>query len=291
MSPGATRVFRDDALQRRFETHGFVTLTLMSPDEAARACASVLAAYRARDVAADAGSPKQDYHVSALHPDAAYRSTAFDLARTIVGDRIAPLLHDYRYLVGSFLIKEPGAPPLGVHRDWPVTADPEETVLNCWCPLVDVDAERGAVGLVDGSWRVLTGNIGGPGIPWCFQSYCEEFQQPEQAVALRAGQAVVFDFHTLHWSAGNPTGEIRVAVNSVLVPNRSRPAVHVAGDGSAIDVAEADGDAWRDLLFTACTAGRASLPVTRSVENGNRSIGFDEFRRRLDGAAEPDIPR
>lgn len=256
--------------------------------------ARVLDVYRARDVAADGGSPKQDYHVSALHPDAAYRSTAFDLARTLVADRIAPLLQDYRYLVGSFLIKEPGAVPLGVHRDWPVTADPEETVLNCWCPLVDVDATNGAVGLVDGSWRVLTENIGGPGIPWCFQSYCAEFQQPEQALPLRAGEAVVFDFHALHWSAGNPTAETRVAVNSVLVPNRSRPALHVAGpasDGSTIDVVEADGDAWRDLLFTACTAGSSSLRVTRSIENGNRSIGFDEFRRRLDGAAEPDIPR
>lgn len=283
-------MFRDDALQRDFESRGFVTVPLLSPAEAAPLRERVLAVYEARDVSADAAGVKQGYHVSALHPDPACRRAADAVVRDVVVERLTEILSGYRYAFGSFVIKRPGDGLLDVHRDWNLTADPEETALNCWMPLVNVTDANGALGLIAGSHHALPGNIAGLGVPVFFGEYAPNLKRASQITPLRAGEAVIFDLRVLHWSTGNSTGEPRPTLNAVLIPDRSRLAFHRAdraSDGARLQIVGAEGTDNVDFLLNAVTAPSERLRVTGSIDNRNRSMTQDEFEQLVGLGAEP----
>lgn len=204
-------IFLDAALERGLETHGFVTVPLLAADEAAAVAAQVLAMYGGRDAAVDARSPRQDYHVSTLHPDRAYRHNADALVRAVVAERVCALLNGYRYVFGSFVIKRPNDGALGVHQDWTLCVDPQQTTLNCWVPLVDVSETSGALGVVAGSHKVVRENIHGVAVPPYFRDYGSALAHPSQLLPLRAGHAVIFDMRLLHWSQANASADPRPA--------------------------------------------------------------------------------
>lgn len=270
-----TPAFRDAEHQRRFDRDGFVVIPLLPPEEAATVRRRAESLYHARDVAADAASPKRDYHVSLLHPDAPYRRSAFELVRETLCERIEAVVPDYRLLTGSLLIKPPGAQPVAVHRDWSMTAEPTDTNLNCWCALEPVDAANGAMGLVPGSHRILSDNAEGPGIPSCFSEYERWLRRPSQLVPLAAGEAVIFDYRLLHWSCSNRSGRARFAVSAGCIPATARPALHVGGaDARSLYRIEAAREKWIDMMIEAARG----LDVTGApaVANRNRVIALSE---------------
>jgi Phytanoyl-CoA dioxygenase (PhyH) len=274
-------IFRDPALQRSLETRGFVTVPVLTA-EAACAAARVLAVYGARDAADDARSPRQDYHVSALHPDRTYRRNADALVRALVAERVCALLDGYRYAFGSFIMKRPGDGPLGVHQDWTLSVDPQRTTLNCWVPLVDVSEESGALGVVAGSHRVARENIHAVGVPPYFHGYGSALQHPSQLLPLRAGHAVIFDMRLLHWSQANTTGALRPALGAVFAPASGRLGLHFAdpaSDGRRFLLSEARDADVPDLTYAAF-GPRDAVRMTGSAENRNQAMdraGFEKI--------------
>jgi ectoine hydroxylase-related dioxygenase (phytanoyl-CoA dioxygenase family) len=230
---GTAMLFRDESLQRLFEEQGFVTVPLLSPDEVAAVRERFFDIYNRRDAGADSLGLKQGYHVSLDHPDRDYRRQAEALVREILAPRAAALLRGYRFLLGAFLLKPSGAGPLAVHRDWTMTADPLQTSLNCWCPLVDVDGRNGALALLPGSHACLPDNVHGPGMAQYLQFDPQRLMRLSHIVPLKAGEAVLFDYRMLHGSMPNTTLEARPAIGAGFVPETARPMLHVrdAADG------------------------------------------------------------
>jgi hypothetical protein len=274
-------IFLDAALQRGLEAHGFVTVPLLDRAEAAAVAAQVLAVYGSRDAAGDARSPRQDYHVSTLHPDRAYRRNADALVRTVVAERVGALLNGYRYAFGSFVIKRPNDGDLGVHQDWTLTVDPRQTTLNCWLPLVDVSEESGALGVVAGSHRVARENIHAVGVPPYFHDYGSALKHPSQLLPLRAGHAVIFDMRMLHWSQAHAGADLRPAFGAVFAPSGGRLGLHFAdpvSEGRQFLLAEAQGAELLDLMHAAF-GPHDTISMTGSVENRNQAMDRAGFEK------------
>jgi hypothetical protein len=285
-SVGTVMVFRDESLKRLFEKQGFVTVPLLSPDEVAAVRERFFDIHDRRDADSDSLSLKQGYYVSLDHRDGNYRRQAEALVRETLAPRAAASLCGYRFLLGSFLLKPAGAGSLAVHRDWTMTADPRQTSLNCWCPLVDVDGENGALALLPGSHRCLPDNVHGPGMTQYLQLDRQRLPRLLRIVPLKAGEAAIFDYRMLHGSTANTTFEARPAIGGGFVPETARPMLHVrdAADGKGLfRMLEPEAEGWTDVLTGLMEPGRPDLRVVGRVRDRNRSMGQAEFERRLAG--------
>src|SRR5579875_1135078 len=280
---GIAMLFRDESLQHLFEEQGFVTVPLLSPDEIAAVRERFFDIHGRRDAGGDARARKQGYHVSLDHPDRDYRRQAEALVREILAPRAAALLCGYRFLLGSFLLKPAGAGPLAVHRDWTMTADPRQTSLNCWCPLVDVDGANGALVLLPGSHKFLPDNAHGPGMRAYLQFNSPRLMPLSRIVPLKAGEAALFDYRMLHGSTANPTLEPRPAIAGGFVPETARPMLHVrdaADRRGRFQMIEPESEAWTDVMTALFEPGRPGLRTVGRVRDRNGSMGQAELERR-----------
>lgn len=281
-------LFRDESLQHLFEEQGFVTVPLLTPDEVAAVRELFFDIHGGRDVGRDSMSRNQGYHVSLYHADGDYRRRAEALVRETLAPRAAALLCGYRFLLGSFLLKPPGAGPLALHRDWTMTADPRQTSLNCWCPLVDVDGGNGALALLPGSHKCLPDNVHGPGMDRSLQFNSERLMRLSHIVPLKAGEAILFDYRMLHGSTANAADEARPAIGGGFVPEAARPMLHLrdTADGRGhFRTIEPETGAWTDVMTGLFEPGRPGLRTVGRVPDRNLHMGQAELERRLAGPA------
>jgi len=272
------RIFADEGQQRRFERDGFVVARLMSAGEAAGYRARLEAVRAGGDFEPNSPGPSSAYHVSLMDPDLAYRRRARQFAEEVLGERIGPLLEDYRFLTGGFLIKPPGAAEIEIHRDWTMTPTPQEVALNCWCALVDIGARNGGLALVPGS-HALVPNIEAPGLAPFFSAYCDRLKQHSVSIELDAGEAVIFDYRALHWSSANRSSELRAAVSAAFIPRASRAVLFLpeAGDGEPrFRMVEPEDAEWLDPI-----ADPAGARTIGFVSDDNRPVSLAEFERLL----------
>jgi len=156
--------------------------------------------------------------------DGFYRSISdADRSRTaLLNSKIKGLLmphlrqffSDIRPIVGSYMVKPPGAEAMAAHQDWTfVDNEPDFESYTCWMPLVDTDSENGMLGVVPGSHSEYLGPRASPspqfprGFPETDETYSRLRYLP-----LRAGEAVVFNHRVVHASLPNTSGQDRPAL-------------------------------------------------------------------------------
>jgi len=197
-------------VEEAIESIGYTVIELLD--------AAAVAALRA---AVDAvGRPRGTGFVASLyHPDPAYRTAIDTVVRAAVEPALGRLVPDRRLAFGNVVVKPPAGASSAVplHLDWSFVDEPDERSSGLWCPLADVSVESGGLELVAGSHRLGHARRGA-GAPFPYPhletALRARFLQP---MALRAGQAVVFDHGVVHASPPNRTGRDRVAVAGVLV--------------------------------------------------------------------------
>jgi phytanoyl-CoA dioxygenase PhyH len=286
-------IFVDEAQQRRFERDGFVVARLMSAEEAAGYRRQLEAVRADGEFEPNSPGPTSAYHVSLIDPDLAYRRRARQFTREVLAERVGALLDDYRFLTGGLLIKPPGAAEIEIHRDWTMTPTPEEVALNCWCALVDIDERNGGLFLLPGS-HALVPNIEAPGVAPFFSAYCERLKAHSVSVPLKAGEAVIFDYRSLHWSTANRSSELRAAVAAAFIPRRSRAVLFLpeseGGDRRFRMVEPADQE-WIDPVADGLGGIPAGARTIGFVEDDNRPVPLAEFERLLLAARAGSAPR
>jgi hypothetical protein len=121
---------------------------------------------------------------------------------------------DIRPIVGSYMVKPPGAEAMAAHQDWTfVDNEPDFESYTCWMPLVDTDSENGMLGVVPGSHSEYLRPRASPspqfprGFPETDETYSRLRYLP-----LRAGEAVVFNHRVIHASLPNTSGQDRPAL-------------------------------------------------------------------------------
>lgn len=214
-APSRRATLRDPALQRRFETDGFVVVDLLGADavdEISRRYASMDHARRDRYEWVDGFSTS----IYDSRPD--YRAQVLDVMDDVIAPALERVLDDYRIMWANFLVKEPGADPVPAHVDWTFLDETRFSSVTVWSPLLDIDEHNGALGVVTGSHRRIdflrAANI--PSFERCESAVADMSERP--VLALAPGQAVIMDNRTVHFSTPNAASRPRVAVGCVAGP-------------------------------------------------------------------------
>ena len=64
--------------------------------------------------------------------------------RSFLEPLIGKFLVNYDLVTSGLIVKQPGEGDLPIHRDWTFAKDLSDYIVNCWCPLIDVDSTNGA---------------------------------------------------------------------------------------------------------------------------------------------------
>ena len=268
--------FTDAALDASFRRDGFVIVDLLSPAEVRELEASVR---QLLPPSPPLNDPQGAAYASFF--DLERRAAVSALVRDTVQPAIAKLLAGYRPLFSTIFWKPAGRAETPIHQHSPYTADLRCTVINCWCPLIDCDETSGTLQLVPRS-HDLSRHVQTPSRKAYWQDYADVLESDYlKALAVRAGQAVLFDDTILHGAAANQRAEDRLATLTTMIPEAGTPAfVLGAQDSEAVDVYQAlDHFAYSDM-FTGQLAPERSRRLAR-VEQAVEHVDLEEFRRRL----------
>lgn len=237
------KAFRDPVLQAQFEREGYVVRRLLSEVELDALRAAVKSAIPSDPPVND---PQQSAYVSYFDLDR--RHAASDFIEAIVAPKIEAALQGYRPLYSSFFHKHGGAPAMEPHQHSPAIADPAETVVNCWIPLIDCDATSGTLEVVRRSHQ-LVDHVQTPFSTLYWNSFADELRTRYlRPVPVRAGDAIFFEDSLVHGSARNERGVPRVATLTAMIPVDAVPAFYTCDGAEVVAYEAADGFCYSDLV-------------------------------------------
>ena len=276
-------VFTNPVRQQEFEARGFTAARLLTAEKAESVWQDIDALLRQRDPGV--GPPR--CAISYTESDDEFRSAAEAIARKALAGPVAALVPDFRVVTGGFFVKPGGAGEVAIHRDWTNIEDPAQVALGIWCALADVDDSMGALRLVPGSHRLFAG-ITGLGLPHFFADYPDLLKTRSLPIALKAGEAVLFDVRTVHWSPPNRTERTRAAAHVVCIPNDCRHVSYILEPGShgeRFEKFDIGAVASERSIGQFAGTGRPG-PSLGFVPNRNRPVSRQECERLLDQFAE-----
>lgn len=142
---------------------------------------------------------------------------------SVVSQNSKSILKEYRYLLTSFMTKEPGAGLFDVHQNWTFVDERYFDSLVIWIPLQDTSAQNGTMYFVPGS-HLLDKGIRGNNIIWKYENIKDELVLKKMVrVDMKAGDAVIFDDATIHYTSANLSGEPRISIAQVMIPDEAQP--------------------------------------------------------------------
>ncbi len=201
------KLFRDTEKQIAFERDGFVVLDLIGPAE----IDELLAFYATLQ---NVSTPDTGFQVSLDNQSPEFVQDVAEKLIATAGPSIERHFQDHQVFTASFVTKAKNTrgfvPP---HQDWTFVDESRFWSATVWCPLVDVNADNGALCLLKGSHRLYDHVRPSPS-PQYAPPFAEQLFQVfpyMKVMELRAGQAIVFNNQTLHASPPNRQPETRVA--------------------------------------------------------------------------------
>jgi ectoine hydroxylase-related dioxygenase (phytanoyl-CoA dioxygenase family) len=206
-------VFQNTTLEAAIKEHGFyVYENLFSAEQVAQA--------RTLFDALCTVDGRRGFHNTLFEPEAAHRKAVFEGLKPLFDAVVLPLTADYRTLITSFPVKEAQtAEAFGLHQDLTFLDESRYQTLGIWAPLVDTSVQNGGLQVVPKSHRWLQTIRYAPYMSAPFEPWRKQLTAASLPLTLRAGDAVLYDLATLHYSPPNLTDERRVVMAGVFVPN------------------------------------------------------------------------
>ncbi len=142
----------------------------------------------------------------------------------IVKPSVDTFFSNYEFLPGIFFIKKYSkdtSSSIPIHQDPTLFINEQDKQhIRIWCPLHDVDETNGTMFAVRGSHK-FTPPVSAVTVPSHFSNVKELVNSCLECVPLKAGEAIIFDNRTIHYTSPNKTNNIRVAVIiSIVIPNK-----------------------------------------------------------------------
>lgn len=131
-------------------------------------------------------------------------------------------LRDYKMLLTSFMTKEKSTEAFDIHQNWTFVEEDKYTSLVIWIPLQDVDENNGCMYFIPGSDKWDKG-IRGNNIAWQYENRKQELLQQMLPLPMKAGDAVIFDDATIHYTSSNKTKKPRISIAQVMIPKEAHP--------------------------------------------------------------------
>lgn len=206
-------------LQAAFARDGFVVVDLVGPEGVARLADRFEAQHHTPH---DEWPWVHGFETSLYDPRRAYRAQVLHDAEAVLSKALEELLVDHRVMFANWVVKQPGADEVPLHADWTFLDEERYRSATVWCPIVDADLEldNGPLGVVVRSHEVIDfvriANV--PSYDRCVEAVAS---LERRVVPLRAGQAIVMDNRTVHFSTPNRSAEARVALGLVVGPSEA----------------------------------------------------------------------
>ena len=165
-------VFRDAALQQKFDQDGFVHLpSFLSGDEveALKAAYFELLPESGGALTADEADFKSKseitYDFTFIDRNWEYKQKVFDRINAAFKAHYAPLLADFTPIIANFIFKGEEAGEVPLHQNWAFVDEYNYTSVSIWVPLIDSNRQNGTLEIAPGSHKRF-GRWRGPMVPW-----------------------------------------------------------------------------------------------------------------------------
>lgn len=222
-------IFKDDSVQAFFDQNGYALLPALGPEEVK----TLLDFYNDLELKDEKGF---GFHISMDQKDKSLVGTILDKLMEVALPKMSVHFRDSKAFVGSYVIKEPNPTSVvPVHQDWSFVEDERRhSSLTCWVPLVDVDLNNGALGVIKGSHRFFKNFRPSPSpqVPSPLSEHMFSIFPYLELVPMKAGQMLVFDNRTFHGSPPNSSNGKRVAFG-IGMTQRDAKLVHYYLDPKA----------------------------------------------------------
>jgi ectoine hydroxylase-related dioxygenase (phytanoyl-CoA dioxygenase family) len=204
------QLFKTEEAQKQFEEEGFVLIkSVLSEAD----CNNLKAYYESLQVKSASG---YGFHVTMDQQD---KSMVRDIVKTIndvAVDKILTHFENAKANIASFVVKESGEQSLvPVHQDWTFVEDEGYySSVTTWIPLLDVNMNNGALGVIKGSHKFVDAVRGSPTpqIPSPLTEHLFTILPYMQIIDMKAGDMLVFNNKTFHASPPNLSGITRLGI-------------------------------------------------------------------------------
>lgn len=162
----------------------------------------------------------QGFVPSMFLPDSGLKATISHEICDALQPYLSAQFQGFKALYGNFMVKMPGAESnMKLHQDWAYVQEPGSESYALWFPLVDLDADNGALYMVPRSHQ-FKNTVRGPGVYCPFAAH-EAFikQAYGKPLYLKTGEPAFWQHRLLHYSPPNRSALPRVAVTVILVPD------------------------------------------------------------------------
>ena len=136
---------------------------------------------------------------------------------------VLPLLNEYKSVLGVFTAKRPmSGSDMLLHQDWSLVDEARYRSVSIWVALCDMDNINGNLEVAECSHLYAT-QPRGMNMPIPFELVRDEIQKNHlKALAMKKGDAIVFDHRLIHTSPENRSSKIRLAAVLALIPDEAR---------------------------------------------------------------------
>jgi hypothetical protein len=208
-------VFRDPGLQKQFEQNGYILQSSLLGAGEVETLSALFTKFRDEYNGA--------FHTSHFSTDVVYKKQVHDTLAGLVFPKASPLLNNFMPLFGNFMIKNSDPENfMPLHADWTYVDEQQFCSVAIWIPLVDVDAENGCLGIIEGSHKV-TNIVRGPLIQQSSHQHDKDWARRfGKLIPMKAGDAIIYNHALLHYSPPNKTIVARPALNLSIVPEAAK---------------------------------------------------------------------
>lgn len=234
--------FFDADYQSDLDRDGYVIVPFLSNDEAAG-----LEAQFAR-LGPGPGDVRKACESTFHSFDRDYKLDVDAVIRSIMTPHIDTMFDRQRKLPFNFIVKWPGAlGGFGLHPDLSLVDEREFRSVEIWVALTPTTTRNGAIWMVPGSHNWMPTLRGIHRFPTGYENVAQRIIERHAApILLDAGEAVVFDHRTLHFSPPNRTAEPRLVAIADLLPEEAEHIAYFGDDEGRVGAYRIDDSYWTD---------------------------------------------
>lgn len=237
------RVFKDNELQTKFESDGYVLLDIFTHSE-----------IEFLNKIYQENQPTESFdgfYTTHWVKSKEFRYKIDHLLRPFLTQKLRSLFIDYKMMYAYFMVKASGESSIfHAHQDWTQVDESNYTGVTFWAPLIDTNIKNGSFHIVTNSHKKES-IIRGSYIPSPFGELCDIIEtQIAQPVNMKAGQGLFFDQRLWHFSPPNYSDENRIAVGMVQIPEEAKLIHYYNRNGlNEVELYEGDDKMLLDFCF------------------------------------------
>lgn len=191
--------------------NGFVIFNLLSEEEISSISKNYYQQF-SRDLSGT------DFHSTMKFDEEDYKKEVDQYLKNTFSNKVEQLLPGYKILFSNFLLKKSGNnSEVGVHRDWTYTDESKDTSYNLWVTLDGLTEENGAFYVLPGSHKVPHGPRATP-FDDLLRPHLHLIKSAAQKIISKKGTAVLYHSGLIHYSEKNLSGNDRLALGMVCLP-------------------------------------------------------------------------